>query len=193
MNKKLKEEEFTKLENRIWKTYQSRIIFASRLLNQSKLMDLRSAIYTICLTLLSVFTLINSDKMIGYFSAFVSIIVMGFVFYGNTMNYKDRYISMRDNYLKLGDLYYKCLNERIEGTYGINKICEEYSTLLKTVENHSTYDYITYLINDSKEAKKVTIKQKIYYITVKTFNFIFNFIIFTIPIILIVISWLKLI
>ena len=107
MDEEMKEKEFVNLENRIWKTYQSRIITATRLLNNSKLLDFYSTIYTICLTLLSVFTLINGDKLINYFSVFISIIVMGIVFYGNTMNYKDRYINMKDNYLKLGNLYYK--------------------------------------------------------------------------------------
>ena len=135
MDEEMKEKEFINLENRIWKTYQSRIITATRLLNNSNLLDFYSTIYTICLTLLSVFTLINGDKLINYFSVFISIIVMGIVFYGNTMNYKDRYINMKDNYLKLGNLYYKCLNERINKNYDMEKIYEEYSNLLNTVEN----------------------------------------------------------
>ena len=39
-NTEMKKEEFLKLENRIWKTYQSRIKTATKLLDNSKLMDI---------------------------------------------------------------------------------------------------------------------------------------------------------
>lgn len=193
MDEEMKEKEFINLENRIWKTYQSRIITAPRLLNNSKLLDFYSTIYTICLTLLSVFTLINGDKLINYFSVFISIIVMGIVFYGNTMNYKDRYINMKDNYLKLGNLYYKCLNERINKNYDIEKIYEEYSNLLNTVENHSKYDYLSYRLNDINEKGKVPLLQKIIYWFRKTMLLILKIIIFVIPIFFVIVSFIRMI
>lgn len=164
MNENLKLEEFNKLENRIWKTYQSRIKSATYLLNMSKILELYSTIYTICLTILSTFALVNNSKIICYFTVIVSIIVMGLTFYGNTMNYKDRYISMKDNYLKLGDLYYICLNERISETYDIEKVYSEYSKLLRTVENHSTNDYLNYMLNDIEEKNKINKFEKVKYI-----------------------------
>lgn len=193
MDEEMKEKEFVNLENRIWKTYQSRIITATRLLNNSKLLDFYSTIYTICLTLLSVFTLINGDKLINYFSVFISIIVMGIVFYGNTMNYKDRYINMKDNYLKLGNLYYKCLNERINKNYDMEKIYEEYSNLLNTVENHSKYDYLSFRLNDINEKGKVPFLQKIFYWFRKTMHFILKIIIFVIPIFFVIVSFIEMI
>lgn len=193
MDEEMKEKEFINLENRIWKTYQSRIITATRLLNNSKLLDFYSTIYTICLTLLSVFTLINGDKLINYFSVFISIIVMGIVFYGNTMNYKDRYINMKDNYLKLGNLYYKCLNERINKNYDIEKIYEEYSNLLNTVENHSKYDYLSYRLNDINEKGKVPLLQKNIYWFRKTMLLILKIIIFVIPIFFVIVSFIRMI
>ena len=193
MDEEMKEKEFVNLENRIWKTYQSRIITATRLLNNSKLLDFYSTIYTICLTLLSVFTLINGDKLINYFSVFISIIVMGTVFYGNTMNYKDRYINMKDNYLKLGNLYYKCLNERINKNYDMEKIYEEYSNLLNTVENHSKYDYLSYRLNDINEKGKVPFLQKNIYWFRKTMLLILKIIIFVIPIFFVIVSFIRMI
>ncbi|MBQ4263412.1 MAG: SLATT domain-containing protein [Bacilli bacterium] len=193
MDEEMKEKEFVNLENRIWKTYQSRIITATRLLNNSKLLDFYSTIYTICLTLLSVFTLINGDKLINYFSVFISIIVMGIVFYGNTMNYKDRYINMKDNYLKLGNMYYKCLNERINKNYDMEKIYEEYSNLLNTVENHSKYDYLSYRLNDINEKGKVPFLQKFIYWFRKTMLFILKIIIFVIPIFFVIVSFIRMI
>ena len=65
MDEEMKEKEFVNLENRIWKTYQSRIITATRLLNNSKLLDFYSTIYTICLTLLSVFRYILDDMILN--------------------------------------------------------------------------------------------------------------------------------
>lgn len=164
MNENLKKEEFRKLENRIWKTYQSRIKGATYLLNMSKVLELYSVIYTICLTILSVFTLISNSKIICYFTVIISIVLMGLTFYGNTMNYKDRYISMKDNYLKLGDLYYNCLNEKINETYDIETIYGEYSKLLKTVENHSKRDYLSYMLNDIEEKSKINKFEKVKYI-----------------------------
>lgn len=193
MDEEMKEKEFINLENRIWKTYQSRIITATRLLNNSKLLDFYSTIYTICLTLLSVFTLINGDKLINYFSVFISIIVMGIVFYGNTMNYKDRYINMKDNYLKLGNLYYKCLNERINKNYDIEKMYEEYSNLLNTVENHTKYDYLSYRLNDINEKGKVPLLQKIIYWFRKTMLLILKIIIFVISIFFVIVSFIRMI
>lgn len=190
MDENLNMEEYVKLENRIWKTYQSRIVAAMRLLNRSKLLEIYSTIYTICLTLLSVFTLINGDKLINYFSVFISIIVMGVVFYGNTMNYKDRHINMRNNYLKLGDLYYKCLNERIKGNYDIELIYKEYSSILNTVENHSKNDYMTYLINNTNE--KVSGSKKVYYYLRKVFLGFLNILIISIPLVFTAISFIKL-
>lgn len=193
MDNEMKKEEFNNLENRIWKTYQSRIIAAERLLNNSKILDFYSTIYTICLTLLSVFSLINGDKLINYFSVFISIIVMGIVFYGNTMNYKDRYINMKDNYLKLGDLYYKCLYEKINKSYNIEKIYEEYSNLLNTVENHSKYDYISYRLSDNNEKEKVSFIQKNIYWMRSVMISILKIMILAIPIFFVIVSFIKMI
>ena len=187
-NTELKQSEFLKLENRIWKTYQSRIKTATKLLNNSKLLDIYSTVYTICLTLLSVFSLINDDIIISYFGVFISIIVMGIVFYGNSMNFKDRYINMKDNYLKIGDLYYECIKNRINGEYDINEIYSKYSILLKSVENHTKDDYTEYLFSDNNERKKLTITQKILYLCKAIFNKTLKLIIFLIPIILVLYS-----
>ena len=187
-NLELKKEEFLKLENRIWKTYQSRIKTATKLLNNSKLLDFYSTVYTICLTLLSVFSLINSDIVISYFGVFVSIIVMGIVFYGNSMNFKDRYINMKDNYLKVGDLYYECIKHRIDEDYNIDEIYSKYSNLLKSVENHTKDDYMEYLFSDSNERKKLTIIQKGLYLSKILFNKVVKAIIFLIPITFVIYS-----
>jgi len=165
MNEELKKEEFIKLENRIWKTYQSRIKAATRLLESNKCLDFFSAYYTISLSILSVFTLINDNKIVAYFSALTSIVVMGLVFYGNSMNYKDRYINMKNNYLKLGDLYYECLKEKIKNNYDLHAIYNKYSELLNNVENHTTNDYRKYQYNDLEEKNKMSFISKTIYIT----------------------------
>ena len=193
MDEKLKREEFIKLENRIWKTHNARIKAATRLLNKSKALDFYSTIYTICLTLLSAFSLINGDKLINYSSIFISIVIMGTVFYGNTMNYKDRYINMKDNYLKLGDLYYECLNQRIDNKFDIEYIYSKYSKLLNTTENHSEYDYISFLINDKNERKNVSTISKIKYYLKKTKHIIIYITIFIIPVLLVILSFFKII
>ena len=181
-NIELKKEEFIKLENRIWKTYQSRIISATKLLNNSKLLDIYSTFYTICLTLLSVFSLINSNIIISYFVVFISIVVMGMVFYGNSMNFKDRYINMKDNYIKIGDLYYDCVKQRINENYDIKDIYQKYSSLLKSVENHTKDDYIQYMFNDKNEIKNLAIIQIILYLLKVLFYKVVKLIIFLIPI-----------
>ena len=191
LNETMKQEEFIRLENNIWKTYQSRIKAATRLLRSSKLLDAYSALYTICLTLLSVFTLINGDKLINYFSIFISIVVMGTTFYGNTMNFKDRYINMKDNYLKLGDLYHECLTQKIENKFDIKHIYAKYSELLHTVENHTEYDYMSYLITDENERKNVTTFNKIKWHSKRIIHIIINLEIIFIPVFFVVLSLIK--
>ena len=192
MDSKLKEKEFIKLEDRIWKTYQSRIICATKLLNRSKLLDFYSTIYTICLTIMSVSSLIIDDNIIKYGCVIISIIVMGLVLFGNSMNYKDRYINMKDNYLKLTDLYYKCVDERINKTFDLSKIYNEYSKLLNVVENHSKNDYLTFQINDEEEKNKISIYNKIKIYFFKTLFILLNVIFIITPIIIIVLSFIRL-
>ena len=192
MNKKLKEEEFFKLENRIWKTYNSHINAAKRLEKQASLVDLYSTMYTICMTILSVFTLINENKIFGYLCVAISIVVTGLAFYSNTMNYKDRYIKMKDNYLKLGDIYYDCINERISGKYDIQKIYDRYSDCLYTVENHSSFDYLKYQVGDECECKKLKWYKKIYYYLVIIFVSVMKVIIGILPAVLVIYSFIQL-
>lgn len=148
-NKVLNEKEFENLKEKIWKTCKSRMRASERLLNNSKKLEFLSAYYTIFLTIYSVFGIISNEKMIGYISTLMSIAVMGFVFWGNTMNYKDRYIKMKENYLKLDNLYHLCIIEEIECTYNYREMRAKYEELLTISENHNYIDYITFLYNDS--------------------------------------------
>lgn len=191
MNNELKKEEFLKLENRIWKTYQSRIKASNRILSESKFLDFLTAYYTISLSILSVFSLLFPNSEMGYFVVIISIIVMGMVFYGNSMNLNDRYASMKENYLKLGDLYYKCLEEKIRESYNFSDVYKEYSELLGIVENHTAYDYKSYLFGNPDENKKMPANEKIRYIIRLSLNKVGIIIVIGIPLFLLVISVFK--
>lgn len=193
MNSELQKEEFLKLENRIWKTYQSRIKASTRILKESKYLDFLSAYYTIALSILSVFSLIYPDSIIGYFTAALSIVVMGMVFYGNSMNLSDRHINMKDNYLKLGDLYYKCLEYKINNNFNIDDIYKEYSKLLNKNENHTNNDYRNYLFHDQTERKNMAKSDIIIYIFASLAIKVGLIIIFLIPIILFILSVITII
>ena len=177
-------EEFKKLKEKIWKTYKTRMITAKRLLDSSKKLEFLSAYYTIFLTIYSVFGIISNEKIIGYTSTLMSIAVMGFVFWGNTMNYKDRYIKMKENYLKLDNLYHLCISEEIEHTYNYVEIRSKYEELLTISENHDYIDYITFLYKDGDLKEKLTKDKKLLYIVEMIWKKIIMFLAIVIPIIL---------
>lgn len=180
----LRVEEFKKLKEKIWKTYKTRMITAKRLLDSSKKLEFLSAYYTIFLTIYSVFGIISNEKIIGYTSTLMSIAVMGFVFWGNTMNYKDRYIKMKENYLKLDNLYHLCISEEIERTYNYVEIRSKYEKLLTISENHDYIDYITFLYKDGNLEEKLTKDKKRLYIVELIWKKILMFLAIVIPIIL---------
>lgn len=185
----LRVEEFKKLKEKIWKTYKTRMITAKRLLDSSKKLEFLSAYYTIFLTIYSVFGIISNEKIIGYTSTLMSIAVMGFVFWGNTMNYKDRYIKMKENYLKLDNLYHLCISEEIEHTYNYVEIRSKYEKLLTISENHDYIDYITFLykdgdLKDGDLKEKLTKDKKLLYIVEMIWKKIIMFLAIVIPIIL---------
>lgn len=180
----LRVEEFKKLKVKIWKTYKTRMITAKRLLDSSKKLEFLSAYYTIFLTIYSVFGIISNEKIIGYTSTLMSIAVMGFVFWGNTMNYKDRYIKMKENYLKLDNLYHLCISEEIEHTYNYVEIRSKYEELLTISENHDYIDYITFLYKDGDLKEKLTKDKKLLYIVEMIWKKIIMFLAIVIPIIL---------
>lgn len=180
----LRVEEFKKLKEKIWKTCKSRMIAAKRLLDSSKKLEFLSAYYTIFLTIYSVFGIISNEKIIGYTSTLMSIAVMGFVFWGNTMNYKDRYIKMKENYLKLDNLYHLCISEEIERTYNYVEIRSKYEKLLTISENHDYIDYITFLYKDGDLEEKLTKDKKRLYIVELIWKKILMFLAIVIPIIL---------
>ena len=180
----LRVEEFKKLKEKIWKTYKTRMITAKRLLDSSKKLEFLSAYYTIFLTIYSVFGIISNEKTIGYTSTLMSIAVMGFVFWGNTMNYKDRYIKMKENYLKLDNLYHLCISEEIEHTYNYVEIRSKYEELLTISENHDYIDYITFLYKDGDLKEKLTKDKKLLYIVEMIWKKILMFLAIVIPIIL---------
>lgn len=180
----LRVEEFKKLKEKIWKTCKSRMIAAKRLLDSSKKLEFLSTYYTIFLTIYSVFGIISNEKIIGYTSTLMSIAVMGFVFWGNTMNYKDRYIKMKENYLKLDNLYHLCISEEIEHTYNYVEIRSKYEELLTISENHDYIDYITFLYKDGDLKEKLTKDKKLLYIVEMIWKKIIMFLAIVIPIIL---------
>lgn len=182
----LQKKEFLKLENRIWKTYQSRIKAATRLKEMSNKLDFYSTYYTIALSILSVFSLISHNDIFNYFLVVLSILVMGMTFYGNSMNLNDKHISMKNNYLKLGDLYYKCLTSKINEIYDFAGIYEEYSKLLKENENHTMNDYRRYCYYDKNVRLSKDDKLKLIFSSLKIK--LLYFILFIFPLILLSIS-----
>lgn len=157
MNKDYINQEFTSLENRIWKTYQSRIKSATRLLKNSQFLDHMSAYYSISLAIFSVISMIYINQNFNLANVIISIALLGLIFYGSSQNYKDRYIQMKDNYLKMGALYYKLVDLKMDNKINRDsfaEIYEEYTNLLNITENHLEYDYFKYLLCDNQTLNK---------------------------------------
>lgn len=167
--RKNQKNEFGKLMNRVWKTWHARIKLANRLNDFSKKIEFMSALYSIAISIMTIFTITDTgsnNPFYVYMTSVLSFIVTGLVFYGNTMNLKDRYILAKDNYIKLNELYYILVDEYNKEDYSnFLKHTNSYNKYLKECENHTTNDYIEACLEDPESKGKInTFQINIYFI-----------------------------
>ena len=149
-----------KLRKKLWKTYQTRIITSERLSRNENFYQKINVYYSIIIVIFSIFDILEkkisimgidlceSEKGLSLIVLVSSIISAIFTMFISSKGYKERSINMKMHYIDLKDLFYeltfidkKTDTEKLEI---LKKVQETYSKLLKTVENHSSFDYLKF-------------------------------------------------
>lgn len=156
------------LLRKIWITRKCRIETSERLNKKDEDFQKLSVYYSILIVALSIWNIQIKDNTLKDTSSLViliiSIVVALFSMFITSKNYKERYFDLKMNYIELNNLYNELLiidNDNDSNNYKCNickieDISRRYNELLKYVENHSTYDYLKIMYNDSDERKELT-------------------------------------
>lgn len=154
-------EEIRTLKNKMWVTSRIRMRSAERLLANANFLDHMSAYYSIMLATFSIIGLLYKDNLYELINVLISVALLGIIYYGNSMNFRDRYSNMKDNYLSIEKIWYDLIsNEDSIDSKKLNNYYDRYNEILSKVENHNVYDYIVYLkeeynknidLNDEKQ------------------------------------------
>ena len=97
-----------KLEDDIWRTRKCRIIASERLNSNERFCRFISIYYSVLTTVLTMINMFGEEnKNIDILILIVSIAATNFLLYLDTQNYKDRYLSLKKNYLDLAKLQIK--------------------------------------------------------------------------------------
>lgn len=172
-----------KLEDDIWRTRKCRIIASERLNSNERFCRFMSIYYSILTTVLTIINMFGEEnKNIDILILVVSIAATNFLLYLDTQNYKDRYLSLKKNYLDLAKLQIKINSvDNKENMDVYNEIALEYNELLREVENHKEYDYIKLQLETKNLKNEVSTKNKIIYYSKVIFNWILKMILVVIP------------
>lgn len=161
-----------KLRKKLWKTYQTRIITSERLSRNENFYQKINVYYSIIIVIFSIFDILEkkisimgidlceSKKGLSLIVLVSSIISAIFTMFISSKGYKERSINMKMHYIDLKDLFYeltfidkKTDTEKLEI---LKKVQETYSKLLKTVENHSSFDYLKFRMENHEKNSTIT-------------------------------------
>ncbi len=172
-----------KLEDDIWRTRKCRIIASERLNSNERFCRFISIYYSVLTTVLTMINMFGEEnKNIDILILIVSIAATNFLLYLDTQNYKDRYLSLKKNYLDLAKLQIKINSvDNKENMDVYNEIALEYNELLREVENHKEYDYIKLQLETKNLKDEVNTKNKIIYYSKVIFNWSLKMILVVIP------------
>lgn len=183
------EKEFSDLENRIWKSYKSRINTAERLKNKNEFIAFLSIYYAAVLSAVSILNYVNKSQSMDVFTIVLSIMVTILFLHFEGRNYKERYLKMKLNYNNLNLLYYE-VNSKLQtkkcDEENFNEMTNKYIRLLNEVENHCEQDYIKYAIKDRNINIDSFDKVKYYVKYIK--DYCIRLCVFTIPTLVLLIS-----
>lgn len=158
-----------KLRKKLWKTYQTRIITSERLEKKDKFYHKINVYYSLLIVIFSLFDVFGkeinifgikiAEKNLTFIILILSICSAIFAMFISSKGYKERSLNMKMHYIALKDLYYD-LTLFEDNKEQIKQVQTTYSNLLKTVENHSKYDYTefraaNYSKNGNRGDKKI--------------------------------------
>lgn len=158
------EKSINQLENNIWITRKCRINAAERLQGNENFFRFISIWYSIATTtcaLINLFWL--HDSVLDVATLIFSIATTDFFLYLDAKNYKDRYLSFKDNYISLNVLLAKIKRCKIDGikAQDFTDISKEYNELLAKVENHKQKDLIKLMVDEKLENAPTIAKRQI--------------------------------
>lgn len=161
----LNEEIINRLSDKIWITRKCRINSSERLILTNRIAQFLINYFTLVVLSISIWTLYNNDESSQL--SFITVIASLFLFAGtigvNSLNYKERIVSLKSCYIKLdeliGDLeilknefpqlHRDIVRERFE------IIRSSYQKILEEVENHNSYDYLKFQVSQKDIRRKL--------------------------------------
>lgn len=123
---------------KVYITYKSRINAAERLKNTEKFIQGINIYYSIFMTVLAIYSVINNSNRLSLMITIFSVIITITIVYLASQKYGERAKSLKNNYIALSRLY-ACIQCKTEEE--LEKYNDEYRDLLDASENHSEYDY----------------------------------------------------
>jgi hypothetical protein len=131
------------LSDKIWLTRKTRVYTEQRLIQRNTFTSLLTIWYSFCLVFFSVWNLQYPNNNLNLFIVISSILVLVMSTVVASQKYTERSLAIRDCYLKLDELYLKTKRgEKKEKQKLLNECQNEYSEILKHVENHTDFDYL---------------------------------------------------
>jgi len=156
----LNEKIIQSLSNKIWITRKCRINTSERLIFLNVISQLFLNYFTLVILSISIWTLyIDSEsKNLTFTTVIASLFLFACTIGINSLDYKERIRKLKTCYIKLEVLYYdlevlksdfqeKGQNDSYEKFYEIKR---SYINLLKSVENHSSYDYLKFTLTQKE-------------------------------------------
>lgn len=175
-----------KLINKIWFTYSARIKAHKRISQNNLFANLLLCLYSLSATICSVAALSNGSflgRNTSILLIVLSLIIFIFSLLLGSYNFSLRAYLMRDNYIDLQELYNKLEYSDDLDFDSLKKYVEEYSSILRRYENHSSIDDISHRFS-TKTTRDLTVCEYIYFFIYKTSIFLFYFILFLFPLVL---------
>jgi len=136
MNSSLKE----KLTRNIWITRKCRINASERLLSHAKYIELLNVYYSIFVIILSLISLTEQDDVLSMVSLVCSIALTISIIYANAAGYRERSLSLKQNYIELQLLLDRLSYINDDDSETVIDISSQYAELLKSSENHMPID-----------------------------------------------------
>lgn len=175
-----------KLINKIWFTYSARIKAHKRISQNNLFANLLLCLYSLSATICSVAALSNGSflgRNTSILLIVLSLIIFIFSLLLGSYNFSLRAYLMRDNYIDLQELYNKLEYSDDLDFDSLKKYVEEYSSILRRYENHSSIDDISHRFS-TKTTRDLTVCEYIFFFIYKTSRFLFYFILFLFPLVL---------
>lgn len=129
-----------KLTRNIWITRKCRINASERLLSHAKYIELLNVYYSIFVIILSLISLTEQDDALSMVSLVCSIALTISIIYANAAGYRERSLSLKQNYIELQLLLDRLSYINDDDSKTVIDISSQYAELLKSSENHMPID-----------------------------------------------------